>query len=187
MNAAEIQKGRPHHVRAPDHRPRQPYLASAQPQPLHPRVRRNRRSPVQSHRERLDPAGHHQPGAAARRADHRQHVPHRPGNRRPAQGWGTRRAHHRGGVLAGRPPTSPTPSGSRWSSWRPSSPRTRSGSASTTSCAPGHRFTTTTRRSGRSPRRSARCASSSPSLSSASRSLARKPVGVISSAHPGSG
>lgn len=67
---------------------------------------------------------------------------------------------------------------SHWSSWRPSSPRTRSGSASPTSCAPGHRPTTTTRRSGRSPRRLGRCASSSRSLSSASRSLARNRIGL---------
>ena len=76
--------------------------------------------------------------------------------------------------------------GSHRNSWRPSSPRTRPGSASTTSCTPGHRPTTITRRSGRSPWRSARCASSSPSLSSASRSLVRKHVGV-GKRPPGSG
>jgi len=59
-----------------------------------------------------------------------------------------------------------------------------SGSASPTSCAPGHRPTTTTRPSGRSPWRSARCASSSPSPSSASRSLARKRVGVGNARQP---
>lgn len=46
--------------------------------------------------------------------------------------------------------------------------------------------TTTTRRSGHSPWRSARCASSSPSLSSASRSPVRKRVGV-SNAHQAPG
>lgn len=64
--------------------------------------------------------------------------------------------------------------------------RIRSGSASPTSCTPGHPPTTTTRRSGRSPWRSARCASSSPSLSSPSRSLVRNRI-TVSNGPPGSG
>jgi carboxymuconolactone decarboxylase family protein len=59
--------------------------------------------------------------------------------------------------------------------------RTRSVSASPTSCTPRHPPTTTTRRCGRSPWRSARSASSSPLRSSLSRSLVGPPGAITAS------
>ena len=108
--------------------------------------------------------------AAPRRADRRQHIPHCPADRRPPQGRGNRGAHHRRGVMAGRPFFTDAERVALELVEAVLTPP-RPGSASPKSCTP--RPTTTPRRCGRSRWRSARCASGSPSLSSPSRSLVR--------------
>jgi EmrB/QacA subfamily drug resistance transporter len=77
-------------------------LAPAQPRRARPRAEGDRPGHGQGHRERLDPADHRQPGAAARRPDRRQQLPHRPAHRQPPRGRRVRGADHGRGVLAGR-------------------------------------------------------------------------------------